>query len=97
MEDIDFYERVVISLKYDGRLLGYLWIYEAALLTSEDLAFLTNIAPHLGESLFQKQHVEENNQQEFIWQLLNHEYTRDRKSTRLNSSHVSISYAVFCL
>src|SRR5699024_11440909 len=23
--------------------------------------------------------------------------TRDRKSTRLNSSHVSISYAVFCL
>src|SRR5699024_11537000 len=24
-------------------------------------------------------------------------YTGDRKSTRLNSSHVSISYAVFCL
>src|SRR5699024_12507714 len=24
-------------------------------------------------------------------------YLRDRKSTRLNSSHVSISYAVFCL
>src|SRR5699024_11735531 len=24
-------------------------------------------------------------------------YTKDRKSTRLNSSHVSISYAVFCL
>src|SRR5439155_20247320 len=25
------------------------------------------------------------------------EYGRDRKSTRLNSSHVAISYAVFCL
>src|SRR5439155_22238458 len=25
------------------------------------------------------------------------ERTRDRKSTRLNSSHVAISYAVFCL
>src|SRR5690625_6964832 len=25
------------------------------------------------------------------------EATRDRKSTRLNSSHVAISYAVFCL
>src|SRR5699024_12486924 len=24
-------------------------------------------------------------------------YPKDRKSTRLNSSHVSISYAVFCL
>src|SRR5579864_9583132 len=25
------------------------------------------------------------------------EYAEDRKSTRLNSSHMSISYAVFCL
>src|SRR5699024_11416832 len=25
------------------------------------------------------------------------EFKRDRKSTRLNSSHVSIAYAVFCL
>src|SRR5207249_9341090 len=28
---------------------------------------------------------------------LGREVTSDRKSTRLNSSHVSISYAVFCL
>src|SRR5207253_5368010 len=28
---------------------------------------------------------------------LNAVYFRDRKSTRLNSSHVAISYAVFCL
>src|SRR5699024_12617891 len=28
---------------------------------------------------------------------LNNPRFRDRKSTRLNSSHVSISYAVFCL
>src|SRR5690625_6602842 len=27
----------------------------------------------------------------------NIEHTEDRKSTRLNSSHVAISYAVFCL
>src|SRR5699024_12024733 len=26
-----------------------------------------------------------------------HPHNQDRKSTRLNSSHVSISYAVFCL
>src|SRR5437870_9541818 len=26
-----------------------------------------------------------------------HEVRKDRKSTRLNSSHVAISYAVFCL
>src|SRR6266508_3952338 len=29
--------------------------------------------------------------------LIHAESTRDRKSTRLNSSHVAISYAVFCL
>src|SRR6266852_7870536 len=34
------------------------------------------------------------------WQTVYHRFTtwrRDRKSTRLNSSHGSISYAVFCL
>src|SRR5204863_3331109 len=29
--------------------------------------------------------------------LLRSSWSRDRKSTRLNSSHVEISYAVFCL
>src|SRR5438876_9153581 len=33
-----------------------------------------------------------------LLQLLHHRWVRrDRKSTRLNSSHPSISYAVFCL
>src|SRR5699024_11366247 len=31
------------------------------------------------------------------WQSLDPHQYEDRKSTRLNSSHVSISYAVFCL
>src|SRR6266513_6525891 len=31
------------------------------------------------------------------WQYLDRAGLVDRKSTRLNSSHVSISYAVFCL
>src|SRR5207249_8116963 len=31
-----------------------------------------------------------------LWHCLLH-VAKDRKSTRLNSSHVSISYAVFCL
>src|SRR5437870_10442451 len=33
-------------------------------------------------------------QKRFGWQPVLH---KDRKSTRLNSSHVAISYAVFCL
>src|SRR5439155_21978332 len=31
------------------------------------------------------------------WTLLDGKFLADRKSTRLNSSHVAISYAVFCL
>src|SRR5204862_3276209 len=31
------------------------------------------------------------------WKAPAPKFTRDRKSTRLNSSHVEISYAVFCL
>src|SRR3989454_5540675 len=34
---------------------------------------------------------------EEIWQAIPHTGERDRKSTRLNSSHLVISYAVFCL
>src|SRR5438477_7157804 len=32
-----------------------------------------------------------------LWVRIGGFNTRDRKSTRLNSSHMSISYAVFCL
>src|SRR5699024_614400 len=77
MEDIDFYERVVISLKHEGQLFGYLWIYEAAMLKDKDLGFLTDIAPHLGKSLYKKQYVEESDQQSFIWKMLNHEYVSE--------------------
>src|SRR6266576_3133265 len=31
------------------------------------------------------------------WPAASNSYSRDRKSTRLNSSHVETSYAVFCL
>src|SRR5205814_10571976 len=34
---------------------------------------------------------------EDIWHLTNYVLSLDRKSTRLNSSHLGISYAVFCL
>src|SRR5207253_8810436 len=34
---------------------------------------------------------------ELLRVVLGHHVAQDRKSTRLNSSHVAISYAVFCL
>src|SRR5690625_5512451 len=58
--------------------------------------------------LFAKQHADQLTQDGFalIWQHANLYHSNqgdplgwilDRKSTRLNSSHVAISYAVFCL
>src|SRR5690625_5863600 len=49
------------------------------------------------------QYLKEEEQKEFIFLTLTApnvkaaELEEDRKSTRLNSSHVAISYAVFCL
>src|SRR5207302_7877136 len=36
-------------------------------------------------------------EERFYYRTRGGRYLRDRKSTRLNSSHVKISYAVFCL
>src|SRR3712207_8440643 len=35
--------------------------------------------------------------EEAITKMLLNDFSQDRKSTRLNSSHANISYAVFCL
>src|SRR5438876_8609172 len=51
---------------------------------------LAEVAAPLGlDPRLQREHDRE--------QRSRHERERDRKSTRLNSSHPSISYAVFCL
>src|SRR5690554_7333166 len=48
---------------------------------------------HLAEILYQAKRV----QQSFGKYSITQNKSLDRKSTRLNSSHVRISYAVFCL
>src|SRR5690625_6891494 len=46
------------------------------------------------ESHIFSQNLSENHKKKWTF---GHDKNRDRKSTRLNSSHVAISYAVFCL
>src|SRR3712207_8533413 len=50
----------------------------------------------LNEALGEKFPVQEHSQPEAD-EAADYERHRDRKSTRLNSSHANISYAVFCL
>src|SRR5699024_12395143 len=58
------------------------------------------IAPHLTECICIDVQVVEDFITGFLKDIIlakfSHIHIQDRKSTRLNSSHVSISYAVFC-
>src|SRR5699024_11334955 len=55
--------------------------------------------PQKGEFVILIEGIDESSQTEQWWKEmdLKEHVDSDRKSTRLNSSHVSISYAVFCL
>lgn len=77
MEDIDFYERVVISLKSQGEICGYLWLCETEKLTDKDFAFLEDIAPHLAKCLDSQTHGKQDVQQKLIWSLLNDDFLND--------------------
>src|ERR1039457_7656263 len=52
-----------------------------------EVARLSSITSEQAETLLE----------EFYQMTVAHDYVLDRKSTRLNSSHLVISYAVFCL
>src|SRR5690625_7420667 len=56
--------------------------------------FNNRVGHGLGIEVHEEPSIHENNEQIAESGLL---FTIDRKSTRLNSSHVAISYAVFCL
>src|SRR3989442_11370251 len=59
--------------------------------TPSDLSTYSSVAS------FEKLHVLEIAESVHSWNAPIPRFPRDRKSTRLNSSHVRISYAVFCL
>src|SRR5699024_12163086 len=58
----------------------------------DEIGKLGNSVEKLRKQLIRQDKAERN-----FLQNISHELKTDRKSTRLNSSHVSISYAVFCL
>src|SRR3712207_8060738 len=61
------------------------WIEEAAFVVAGSVREAARVEPSLGD----REHA--------CPKLLQRFACRDRKSTRLNSSHANISYAVFCL
>src|SRR5690348_17613262 len=64
---------------------------------SEHLAQLTQLVQVSPPKLSQDGEIPARSVEEALRNLYDYAYLSDRKSTRLNSSHPSISYAVFCL
>src|SRR5690625_5961260 len=73
-------------LRYFGKLPEQLFPCISALLVSDDNYF------HTLQASMNKSYRKMKRREDYSKWI-----NRDRKSTRLNSSHVAISYAVFCL
>ena len=83
LEDIGFFQRTVISLKHNGHIYGYLWIYEAnEVFKEEELLFLEKIAPHLGSVIHDKQLGSKHDRESIIWKLINHDYLNQAQIER---------------
>lgn len=81
MEDIDFYQRIILSLVYKDQVIGYLWVYETEdSLTDEDLTILTSLATFISKLLHEKQNKEiasDSETQAVLWKIINNEYINE--------------------
>lgn len=81
MEDIDFYQRIILSLVYKDQVIGYLWVYETEdSLTDEDLTVLTSLATFISKLLHEKQNKEiasDSEIQAVLWKIINNEYINE--------------------
>lgn len=81
MEDIDFYQRIILSLEYNNEVIGYLWVYETKdRLADADLTVLTRLSTFISKLLYQKQYAEQENDydvQSVIWKIINNDYLNE--------------------
>lgn len=98
IEDIDFFQRVAISLTYFGEVYGYLWINEKKeLLTEEDFSIVTEVAPHLAKILYDETHLVEQHPQQVIWKLINGEYVSEvevKRATKVAAFQIPETFNV---
>src|SRR5699024_8908729 len=74
---IDFHQRVVCSLKINNKIYGYLWLYETAALTDEELALLDAISSHLAQVLYHQAYAKEDEIKTFLWNVMNDEFLNE--------------------
>src|SRR3712207_8201381 len=86
LTDVGIVERYDVAMPYPGNLFVHLFYTEAPR-GIVDIGLLAGLQHHLVVRLVAPH----------FYRTTYKAHRRDRKSTRLNSSHANISYAVFCL
>lgn len=102
MEDVKFYQRIVVSIKHNGMLYGYLWIYEADDSFDEKVfSYLTKVAPHIGQLLYEhemKHHSTKfKDASSFLWKLLNDDFLNNaaiHREAKLASFHLPTQFSI---
>src|SRR3712207_8706711 len=75
---------------------GFMCIFVGIMLSVFQQAIGINAVLYYAPRIFQDMGMSNPMVQTVIMGVINITFTLDRKSTRLNSSHANISYAVFC-
>src|SRR3712207_8066923 len=89
--------RLGYGISFDEEILKKMW-EEKEPWTVNTFANLAGIIMLEDKDYMEKTEKWISEEKNFIYQALNKfQHLKDRKSTRLNSSHANISYAVFCL
>src|SRR5690625_6574615 len=87
-------ESIELSFPYrDYKLLSSITLEAIAKLGNAGKSILYNVGKEYGQEMINKLKITKD--KDILSRL--EKINLDRKSTRLNSSHVAISYAVFCL
>nr|WP_202406234.1 helix-turn-helix domain-containing protein [Pontibacillus yanchengensis] len=83
IEELGFYQRVVIAAHHLRHTMGYIWIQEATTpLQEEDLAFLEEITPHIGKliyDVYNKLNASDSRKDELLWKLIHQEYGSEQQ------------------
>src|SRR5699024_10209767 len=83
MQDIDYYQRIILSREYNNEVIGYLWVYETKYsLADVDLTVLTRLSTLISKLHYQEQYAEQENDHDLksvIWKIINNDYLNEPK------------------
>ncbi|MFS1512742.1 PucR family transcriptional regulator [Chengkuizengella sp. SCS-71B] len=94
IEELGLYQRIVVSAKHKGQILGYIWVQEAdVVLNEEELHFLKEVSNHVGTLLFKRlkdKSSSQNTKEQMMFELLNQDENEQQILIQANSSNITL-------